>query len=51
MFVNVTAFDEAGAAGAPIAANELGNGERTLTLTACDEYDNCATKKLGMVIP
>lgn len=51
MFVNVTAFDEAGSAAAPIPVEELGAGERTLTLTACDEYDNCATEDLELHIP
>ena len=51
MFVNVTAFDEAGTPAPPIAVKELGSGERRLTLTACDEYDNCATKDLELVIP
>lgn len=51
MFVNVTAFDEAGTPAPPIAVKELGSGERRLTLTACDEYDNCASKDLELVIP
>ncbi len=50
-FIEVTAFDEAGAKAGPIAVSELGTGKKTLTVTACDEYDNCANRDLDMEVP
>jgi len=51
MFVNITAFDEAGSAASPIALKTLGTGKKTLTVTACDEYDNCAKKSVALTLP
>lgn len=51
MFIEVTAFDAAGSPAAPIAPADLGHGAKTLTVTACDEYDNCTDSDLAMEIP
>ncbi|HSA34124.1 MAG TPA: M23 family metallopeptidase, partial [bacterium] len=46
-FVNITAFDRAGAVGEPLFFDK-----RTcdMTVGACDEYDNCATTIIPLVV-
>ncbi len=51
MFINVTAFDEAGSLAPPIAVADLDTGEKTLSLTACDQYDNCTSRDTAVTIP
>ncbi len=50
-FIEVTAFDEMGAKAGPIAVSEIGAGKKNLTVTACDEYDTCATRDLALEVP
>ena len=51
MFVEATAFDAAGSPAPAIRVSALGRGKKTLTVTACDEYDNCTDHDLAMEIP